>query len=563
MQYRVHPEQRGKLPTKNLVAPLAGIFLAGVTLSCSALAQSRHSAPSSHPDASIFDQLQMQLNSDKTERPAKAANANGCFLPPLTVIQIPTVGVASMQVASKARKDYSAACGELKHRRYDKAERRLRQAVNEQPKYAAAWVTLGQLLAARKDVDSGRRACSQAQSADPSYVPSYLCLADIATNSQNWDEVLDLSSRVLQIDIGKNPLAYYYNAAAKLMLRRPQDAEKSARRGLELDDEHRIPKLHYLLGLALGQTNDYGGAAEQIRTYIRLYPKAGDSVQKQAEEFEQLYTDQPKGQNVDPSVTRVSSDGQCPLAEILGGAGLRATELVDNLQRFTATEQIENIEFRRNGTARTPTRELYEYVAELAENPRRGFWIEEYRRSRTQNEYPSLLDTGTAGFALMFHPKIVGNFEIHCAGQTYIQGIPAWQLNFMEGEDPNKSFNAIRIKDSQYQLRFKGQAWIGVENYNILRLETDLVAPLPEIHLQVEHFDVAYAPVSFAGQNLRLWLPENASMHISYRGHHYQRVHRFSHFQLFLVGTEQNVKEPSSQTDGGSGPHKSAVAVKN
>jgi len=56
--------------------------------------------------------------------------------------------------------------------------------------------------------------------------------------------------------------------------------------------------------------------------------------------------------------------------------------------------------------------------------------------------------------------------------------------------------------------------------------------------------DIAYAPVDFAKNKLHLWLPKSATMHIGYRGHRYRRIHTFSHFQLFLVDTNEKVKEP-------------------
>jgi hypothetical protein len=34
-------------------------------------------------------------------------------------------------------------------------------------------------------------------------------------------------------------------------------------------------------------------------------------------------------------------------------------------------------------------------------------------------------------------------------------------------------------------------------------------------------------------------------MNISYHGHSYQRAHKFSHFRLFLVVTEQTIKAPT------------------
>lgn len=237
-------------------------------------------------------------------------------------------------------------------------------------------------------------------------------------------------------------------------------------------------------------------------------------------------------------------DVSCPLADILHGASERANEMVENLQRFTATEQIEHTEYKRNGKLRQSANQMFSYVAEIAQGPANSFWVEEYRAAKTEAETPPLSDTGTAAFALIFHPQKISNFEFHCEGRTELDGFPAWKLRFKESADPRKSFHQIRIDRSTYQLRFQGYAWIAAQDFQILRLQTDLVAPIPQIDLQVEHLDITYAPVGFEKPRFQVWLPESASMQISYRGHRYRRVHKFSHFQLFLVVTEQRVKEP-------------------
>jgi hypothetical protein len=240
---------------------------------------------------------------------------------------------------------------------------------------------------------------------------------------------------------------------------------------------------------------------------------------------------------------QVQDEVSCPLSQILEGASERATEMVENLQRFTATEKIEHTEFRKNGKPRSSANQVFSYVAEIDQSSG-SFWVEEYRSAKTQGEPPPLSDTGTAAFALIFHPQKIGNFEFHCEARADLHGISAWQLRFEESPDPRKSFHQIRIDRSIYQLRLKGRAWIAADDYQILRLQTDLVAPISQIRLQQEHLDITYAPVDFDKRKLRVWLPENASMQIRYRGHSYRRVHNFSHFQLFLVVTEQTVKEP-------------------
>jgi hypothetical protein len=117
-------------------------------------------------------------------------------------------------------------------------------------------------------------------------------------------------------------------------------------------------------------------------------------------------------------------------------------------------------------------------------------------------------------------------------------------VHFEENADPTRSFTAIRIGGSVYLPRLKGRAWITTDTYNVLRIETDLVSPIPEIGLQLEHLVIGYAPVEFQKHQVRLWLPESASLYIVYQRRHYQRVHSFSQFQLFSVDSDETIKEP-------------------
>jgi hypothetical protein len=256
-----------------------------------------------------------------------------------------------------------------------------------------------------------------------------------------------------------------------------------------------------------------------------------------------------------PGPPKIREDVACPLGEILQGASNRASEMVDNLQRFTALEQIKNTEFKKNGKPRPAINQSFSYVAEVDHGPSDAFWIEEYREAKTQSDSPDIWDTGTVTFALIFHPNVIGNFQFRCETRTDWKGVPAWLLRFEESPDPRKSFHQIKINGSAFPLRFRGRAWIAADGYEILRLETDLVTSLPQIHLKQEHLEIAYAPVEFQEPQLLLWLPESTFLQINYRGHRYQRTHQFSHFELFLVGTEQTVKEPVPTPDD-SAPNK-------
>ena len=77
-----------------------------------------------------------------------------------------------------------------------------------------------------------------------------------------------------------------------------------------------------------------------------------------------------------------------------------------------------------------------------------------------------------------------------------------------------------------------------------MQIETDLLAPIAQIDLQLEHQVISYVPVEFPKRQVRLWLPDSSSLYIAYRGHRYERVHTFTQFQLFSVESTEAVKEP-------------------
>jgi len=88
-------------------------------------------------------------------------------------------------------------------------------------------------------------------------------------------------------------------------------------------------------------------------------------------------------------------------------------------------------------------------------------------------------------------------------------------VHFEESGDPDKPFTAVKIGSSVYFPRFKGRAWIAKNSYDVLRIETDLVAPISKIDLQLEHIVIHYAPVQFREHRIQLWLPQSAQVDVS------------------------------------------------
>jgi tetratricopeptide (TPR) repeat protein len=187
-----------------------------------------------------------------------------------------TVSVTSLQIPSKAQKEYEDACVALKNKKLPEAEQHLRRATEIYPQYVAGWVMLGQTLETRQQASEARDACSRAATADPNYLPAYLCLAEIAGRKQEWTEVLNLTSRALEMDAVNDAYAYFFSAIAYFNLNQLSEAETSALKA-ESIEEHHEPLLQLLLAQIYQAKNDSADAASHLREYQKLAPESQEA----------------------------------------------------------------------------------------------------------------------------------------------------------------------------------------------------------------------------------------------------------------------------------------------
>jgi tetratricopeptide (TPR) repeat protein len=183
-----------------------------------------------------------------------------------------TVNTDTLQVPEKARGEFRKGCGDLRSKKLSTAESHLRKAVQEYPKYAAAWVLLGQVLESGNRIEEARGACSQASAVGSGYVPAYLCLADVAVQVHDWKETLDLADRALAIASVQNVYGNYYSAMAHFHLSHLPAAEHNAQEAIDADHSHRVPQAHLLLAQIYGAKHDLRNEAAQLRAYLKIAP---------------------------------------------------------------------------------------------------------------------------------------------------------------------------------------------------------------------------------------------------------------------------------------------------
>jgi tetratricopeptide (TPR) repeat protein len=201
-----------------------------------------------------------------------------------------TISATSALAPAKAKKLYEQGREQQKKNKLDSAQEKFSKAVAIYPKYAVAWFELGTVQLEKNDVGSAKNSFLQAIAADRTYISPYEKLAQIAINERQWKDLADNTDELLRLNPISFPRYWLYNSIANYNLKSFDKAEKSAEAGMNIDAKHELPKLEYMLGMALVQKHDYANALAHIRNYIRLAPEASDVTiaQKQAVELERL-----------------------------------------------------------------------------------------------------------------------------------------------------------------------------------------------------------------------------------------------------------------------------------
>jgi tetratricopeptide (TPR) repeat protein len=255
--------------------------------------------------------------------------------------------------------------------------------------------------------------------------------------------------------------------------------------------------------------------------------------------------------DIDERVPPVESGVPCNLEEVIAKSGKRVQELIANVDQFTATEAVTHVSINKWGFLSHPLKFEFNYLVSIKKNRLGLLNVDEYRDVHySAAQFPDgITTTGLPALVLIFHPSNVQNFALACEGLARSHGAPAWQIHFRQRADKPNTIRTYQIgtHGPVFPVALKGRAWISADNFQIVRLETDLVAPLPQIRLVADHAAIEYAPVHFHTRNLDMWLPQIAEVFYDWRGRRSHRRHSFKNYLLFSVDDEQRISEPKAQ----------------
>jgi hypothetical protein len=258
----------------------------------------------------------------------------------------------------------------------------------------------------------------------------------------------------------------------------------------------------------------------------------------------------------DDAKLSVAAGVTCPYDNVIQMSGVRVKEMVDDVSRIAAIEHLLHEQLDEMGNAVTRQTRDYNYVASISEEKPGFLEVDEYRAAHLGlYDFPDqIASSGFAALAMVFHPDMRDNFEMICEGLGDWHGQAAWLVHFKQREDRPARIHDYRVGAQTYSLKLKGRAWITADKFQIVRIESEMISPIPQIRLVSEHQIVEYGPVPFQKKASELWLPKSAEIYFDFRRHRYFRRHSFDHYMLFSAEAEEKRKEPTAPAPTTSNP---------
>ena len=432
---------------------------------------------------------------------------------------------------------------------YAHAETFLGSAANLNPRDAQALTLLGRLGLQQGDYVGASNALRKAVEADSDYWMAHHFLADAYLKQREYDKAREQA--LLAIGNGKvkgNP-AKLVLGQALVNLGQEQEGIQALKSFVDESPKNPVvPQVRNLISELESRGSTPVNITGQSRTLASV--TGVDSLLASPEPTFSVKPWQPPGiDDVKPLVTQNVS---CP-ETVIQSSGIGVRQLVEDVSRISAIEHLVHEQLDEMGNPLTKDTRQFNYVASFSESTPGYVAVDEFREEHLGvADFPDqIASSGFATLALVFHPTLRDNFEMVCEGLGDWKGQATWLVHFRQRDDRPARIHDYKVGSTIRSLKLKGRAWISADKFKIVRIESELVSPVPELRLAGEHQVVEYGPVPFTKKNVQLWLPQSAELYLDFRRHRYYRKHSFDHYMLFSVDADEKHKLPATQPSDG------------
>jgi len=488
-------------------------------------------------------------------------------------------------LAPGAQKELSKALDALRENKLEEAKKHLDKLNRKAPANPDANYLLGMYFAQTGDWARARSQWEKAIQIYPQHAFSLVALAQMETQNGNFPAAIAFLARA----VDASPSSWRFEqrlAEAYLLHGELEQAQRHAEHAVELGKDRAI-QCQLIIAKVYLQRNESQRAQRALNTFLTQQP-SGPGSEEAVKLLE--FLKQPASASVAPapaasggkaelgkpapatafsireallppakwmppdvdeSMPAVESTAACPLQKVRDEAAKRVRDFVEAVNRVSATESLEHEVIDRFGlTAKRETR-AFSYVEFLQEIEPGMYRAAEYRNGTMGLDvFPErLASLGLGSLVMIFHPAYRDEYEVTCEGLSRWHGALAWQVHFRQRSDKPSRLREYSVAKQVFPVSLRGRAWVATNSYQIVSLETDLVAPIPQIRLKAEHVSIDYAPVKFRKGNEELWLPQNAELFFDLGGRRIHRRHHFGDYRLFSVDEKQSISAPPSEAE--------------
>ena len=196
-------------------------------------------------------------------------------------------------------------------------------------------------------------------------------------------------------------------------------------------------------------------------------------------------------------------------------------------------------------------RTTFSYRIRAAQDPTYGPVLEEYRtNAKDQTVGPNDFSAGnprSVGYSntwMMFVPTNLQESRFRYLGHQKIDHHDTLVVAFAQDPDHATMRAAVGIGADACRHFIQGILWIDQSSFEIVRLETDLLAPLPGVHLTRLRSELHFSEVKIPTRNLILWMPSDVK--ISWLGKDGAGIelHHYSNYRLFAATSRIILPDP-------------------
>ncbi len=267
---------------------------------------------------------------------------------------------------------------------------------------------------------------------------------------------------------------------------------------------------------------------QEARFYVNGHPYFEMPLEQLVEYIPELKSIRPAG-------------GQQALPMVLEKTGARVDEFFRDIINLAAREHVTQEKLSRKQRVQTSQDLQYNYIiiVHRDEKPPR---FEEYR---TNAEGESVTQKGaTKGYAVTtgFALKCIYFSTAHQSESTFlylgddrIAQRNSYVVAFAQRPGHTTIAESVSGSWGADSVFVQGIAWIDQNNFQIVRLRTDLLAPPVGIGLTRQTTDVSFAEIRLPDIDPPLWLPSVVNVYAVCDGQAFRNEHRYANYERYRV----------------------------